>query len=142
MTQKQQYVFVGLWLFTIGASGYAWNWFVRSAGCQAKEMDISRVSDNQDNLLLNYGLFKSINLPSFKLADLETLIEKKEKRVKEQIESFKKHCRSKSQKEKLLSILRGYGFYLTAKQNTLKIEQDFDWHRNLCPKEFKECFDW
>lgn len=141
MTQKQQYVFVSLWLFTIGASGYAWNWFVRSAGCQAKEMDISRVSDNQDNLLLNYGLFKSINLPQYKLSDMEYLIEKKESRMKRMIENYKEFCNSDRQKNKLFSILKGYGYYLQAKQSLLKIEQDFTWHRNLCPKEFEACFD-
>ena len=141
MTQKQQYVFVSLWLFTIGASGYAWNWFVRSAHCQAKKMDISRVSDNQDDLLLNYGLFKSINLPNFKLADLKVLIEKKERTAKDLIETYKNKCRSKTDKKHLVSLLKGYGFYLTAKEKLLGERQDFTWHKNLCPKEFEACFD-
>ena len=140
MTQKQQLVVISLWLFTIGASGYAFNWFVRSTDCQAKERDISRVSDNQDDLLLNYGLFRAVNLPSFKLSDLEILIEKKEKNVRHLIEDYKDKCRSKTHKNTLFSLLKGFGFYLTAKEKLLGERQDFTWHKNLCPKEFESCF--
>ena len=141
MTQKQQFVFVSLWLFTIGASGYAFNWFIRSTDCEAKKMNINRVSDIQDNLLLNYGLFKSINLPNFKLANLEILIEKKESNIKRLIEDYKNRCHSKAHRNNLFSLLKGYGFYLTAKEKLLGQKQDFTWHKNLCPKEFEACFD-
>ena len=131
MTKKQTFSFVFLWLFTIGTFGLGFSWLVSSGSCDLRAQDISRLTDNQDDLLLSYKTFDSSDQEG-----LRAIINQKENLIKIKIEHFKEFCHSKRYKRQLVSILKLYGIYLLTKQVTLHEKQDFDWHQSLFPVEF------
>ena len=130
MTKKQTVSFVSLWLFTIGTFGLGFSWLVSSGSCDLRVQDISRLTDNQDDLLLSYKTFDSSDQEGIK-----AIVNKKEDFIQMKIEHFKSSCRSKRYKSQLVSILKLYEIYLYTKQITFQEKQDFDWHQSLFPVE-------
>ena len=126
--------FITLWLFTIGIFALGWMWLVSFTNCNMQHRDITRIIDNQDQLIMSYRMFESLGLKE-KLSALKTLITQKESLIKFKIESFKNTCQSRQNKKQLVSILKQYEIYLYTKQVTLQEKQNFDWHQNLFPKE-------
>ena len=131
MTKKQIISVLSLWLFTIGIFGLGFSWLVISGDCDMRFQTISRLTDNQDALLLSYKIYDSSDQEGIK-----AIVNKKEDFIQMKIEHFKSSCRSKRYKSQLVSILKLYEIYLYTKQITFQEKQDFDWHQSLFPVEF------
>ena len=93
--------------------------------------------DNQDNLLLTYGLFAEHSLTEDKKIGFQKLIDMREPLLRVNIEHFKEKCQSNSNKRELIGFLKGYDIYILTKKNLLKENeyQNTKWIREHYPYE-------
>ena len=120
MTDKKRLIIGSfLILFTaIGASGFGWNYFLNSNTCTHARHEINRIMDNQDDLLMTYGLFAKDSLSEDKQLAFHKLIDIKEPLLRVHIEHFKDKCQSRE--KELLGFLKGFEIYIVSKQQILK----------------------
>ena len=139
MTDKKKLIIGGfLILFTvIGASGFGWNYFLISNECNQARLEINRIMDNQDNLLMTYGLFSEHSLTEDKQLAFHKLIDIKEPLLRVNIEHFKETCKSKNRERELIGFLKGFEIYIISKQHILKENeyQNNKWLREQYPYE-------
>ena len=139
MTYKNKLIFsFFLIIFTaIGAGGFGWNWFLMFNECNQARHEINRLMDNQDNLLLTYGLFAEHSLTEDKKLGFQKLIDMREPLLRANVEHFKEHCHSKSNQRELIGFLKGYDIYILSKKNLLKENeyQNTKWIREHYPYE-------
>ena len=102
----------------IGAGGFGWNWFLSYNGCNQASNEIHRIMDNQDDLLMTYGLFAKHSLTEDKQLAFHKLIDIKEPLLRVHIEHFKDKCQSRE--KELLGFLKGFEIYIVSKQQILK----------------------
>ena len=131
--QKKLTLGVFLLIFTaIGAGGFGWNWFLMFNDCNQTKHEINRLMDNQDNLLLTYGLFAEHSLTEDKKLGFQKLIDMREPLLRVNIEHFKETCRSNMRTQELIGFLKGYDIYILTKKNLLK---DNEYHNNKWIRE-------
>ena len=138
MTDKNKLIIGSfLILFTIiGSAGFGWDHFLKSNACDQTRSEINRLMDNQDNLLLTYGLFAEHSLTEDKKLGFQKLIDMREPLLRVNIEHFKEKCRSKQRKQELIGFLKGYDIYILTKKNLLKENeyQNTKWIREHYPE--------
>ena len=139
MTYKNKLT-LGIFLLlfiAIGAGGFGWNWFLGYDLCNKTSYEIRRVMDNQDNLLLTYGLFAEHSLTEDKKLGFQKLIDMREPLLRANIEHFKDKCHSKLRTKELIGFLKGYDIYILTKKNLLKENeyQNTKWIREHYPYE-------
>ena len=131
MNQKQMFIFISLWFFTIGSFYLGFSWLTLSSHCDIIKQDISRITASQDNLLVSFGVFGKKET----LKKLKVSVNVREQEIKAHIELFKENCQEMRYKRQLVSILKLYETYLYMKQVILQEKQDFEWHQSLWPEE-------
>ena len=134
MTDKNKLIIGGfLILFTaIGAGGFGWNYFLKFNRCNQSHYDISRLMDDQDNLLFTYSLFGDHSLTENKQTDFRKLVDMREPLIKAHVEHFKKHCQTGFRKKELIAILKNYETYTFTKEFLFK---QSEYHNNKWIRE-------
>ena len=115
MTDKEKLVSLGLFFIFLIAFSFGWSWFIKFGGCQIKQTDIARMTDNQDDKLFNYIMYKKQGFKEESLNHFKRHISLSEGLIKLKIEHYKKKC-ERFFKPSLLSILKQYEMYLISKE--------------------------
>ena len=135
MTDKNKLIFgVFFILFTaIGAGGVGWKWFLNSNSCDHFSNNIKRLMDNQDNLLLIYGLFAEHSLTKNKQTNFKQMIDLREPLIRANMEHFKENC--KYRKKEILATFNFFEIYLVTKKALYKDTQsgNYNWLRQNHP---------
>ena len=135
MTYKEKLVGLSLFIMLLFAGGIGWQAFLNSHDCDYYHSDISRLIDNQDILLLSYGLFAGHSLTKEKQKSFREIIELKEPLIKSKIDNFQKICRSGFRETQLITMFKSFEMYLTTKQSMFNENQwtGFNWIRKNVP---------
>ena len=135
MTDKSKLILGGFFiLFTaIGAGGFGWQWFLKSHRCDNSHNEINRLMDNQDNLLLTYGLFAEHNLTKNQKEGFRKMIDLREPLIRVNLEFFKEDC--KYRKADILAVFKFFEVYLVTKKALYKDTQsgNYKWLRENHP---------
>ena len=134
MTTKYKLV-IGVFIicFTaIGAGGFGWNWFLKTNACDHYSNDIKRLMDDQDHLLMTYGLFAKDSLTEDKQLSFQKIVDIKEPLIRASVENFKQNCQSDFREKELITFLKSYEIYTFTKERLFKQNE---YHNNKWIRE-------
>ena len=133
MTKKQTLVSLFLVFIAITSFSLAWKWFLKFNECNLRSETTQRLMDNQEYILFTLRIIKDRTLKKDRQKTFEKYINLKEGMIKGYIEHFAESCRSKINRDRLMTILKSFELYLVTKQSLFKKNQDFKWLRGLTP---------
>ena len=135
MTDKNKLILGAfLILFTaIGAGGFGWKWFLKSDICNQTHNEINLLMNNQDNLLLIYGLFAEHSLTEKQQDDFQRVVDLREPLIRANLEYFKEKCPYR--KQEVLAVFKFFEVYLITKKAFFKDSQsgNYKWLRDNHP---------
>ena len=125
--------FVSLYLFVF-ATWAGWQVFYSFNACERQARDIEMIADDQDALLYSVFLFGEI-MKAEKRQASKKVLENREPRLQQAIESYAGDCRRAAHKARLSFMLKGYSLYLQTKQAIYEDSEaaGFDWIRKTLP---------